>query len=218
MKRIKRKLKTVKDPKMTSHSAGVTRKGAGAAAAPAAAPVKKTRTKKAPAAELHPADKDFNKKRRTHLEGQKAGAKAGVVKKDAKTQLAERIKAHGETVARAQKTAELQKTLQAKRKTVQSDNLKIRQKTADANLKARTDARLQYIKAKKPMIKDGKVVTPKIDAPVYTPKKPTLKPMPRLEAGKITFKPKVPKAPKAEDKAAGKLAAKTRKKAGAKAA
>jgi len=216
-KPIKRKLKSVHDPKMGSTSATVQRKqGTKAPATPAASP----KPKRAPKAnkDLTAADKDFNKKRRNVLEERKNGQKAGVTKKDASAQLAERLKAHDAAVAKAEKTASLQKTLQEKRKAVQNVNLKARQNATDANIKARNEARLKYMKAKKPVLKDGKVVTPKVTAPVYTPKKPKLKPMPRLENGKITYKPKVKHAPAAEDKAAGKQAAKTRKKSGPKAA
>lgn len=219
-KPIKRKLKTVHDPKMGSTSATVARKQGSAkpAAAPAASPKPKRAPKAKPAADLTAADKEFNNKRRKVLEERKNGQKASVTKKDASAQLAERLKAHEAAVAKAEKTAGLQKTLQEKRKTVQNQNLKARQATTDANIKARNEARIKYLKAKKPMLKDGKVVTPKPAAPVYTPKKPKLKPMPRIENGKITYKPKVKHAAAAEDKAAGKQAAKTRKKSGPKAA
>lgn len=219
-KPIKRKLKTVHDPKMGSTSATVARKQGSAkpAAAPAASPKPKRAPKAKPAADLTAADKDFNNKRRKVLEERKNGQKASVTKKDASAQLAERLKAHEAAVAKAEKTAGLQKTLQEKRKTVQNQNLKARQATTDANIKARNEARIKYLKAKKPMLKDGKVVTPKPAAPVYTPKKPKLKPMPRIENGKITYKPKPKKVASAEDKKAGKEAAKTRKKSGPKAA
>ena len=216
-KPIKRKLKSVHDPKMGSTSATVKRKTAAAPAAPATPKPKRT-TKAKPAADITAADKDFNNKRRKVLADRKDGQKAGVTKKDASAQLAERLKAHEAALSKAVKTAALQKTLQDKRKGVQNQNLKLRQAATDANIKARGAARIQYMKAKKPVLKDGKVVVPKIEAPVYTPKKPKLKPMPRLENGKITFKPKVKHAPAAEDKAAGKAAAKTRKKSGPKAA
>lgn len=219
-KPIKRKLKSVHDPKMGSTSATVQRKQGSTkpAATPAASPKPKRAPKAKPAADLTAADKDFNNKRRKVLKDRKEGSKAGVTKRDASAQLAERLKAHDAAVAKAEKTASLQKTLQEKRKAVQNVNLKARQNATDANIKARNEARLKYMKAKKPVLKDGKVVTPKVTAPVYTPKKPKLKPMPRLENGKITYKPKVKHAPAAEDKAAGKQAAKTRKKSGPKAA
>lgn len=216
-KPIKRKLKSVHDPKMGSTSATVKRKTAAAPAAPATPKPKRT-TKAKPAADITAADKDFNNKRRKVLADRKDGQKAGVTKKDASAQLAERLKAHEAALSKAVKTAALQKTLQDKRKGVQNQNLKLRQAATDANIKARGAARIQYMKAKKPVLKDGKVVVPKIEAPVYTPKKPKLKPMPRLENGKITFKPKVKHAPAAEDKTAAKQAAKTRKKSGPKAA
>lgn len=216
-KPIKRKLKSVHDPKMGSTSATVKRKTAAAPADPATPKPKRT-PKAQPAADITAADKDFNNKRRKVLADRKDGQKAGVTKKDASAQLAERLKAHDAAVAKAVKTAGLQKTLQEKRKGVQNQNLKLRQAATDANIKARGAARIQYMKAKKPVLKDGKVVVPKIEAPVYTPKKPKLKPMPRLENGKITFKPKVKHAPAAEDKTAAKQAAKTRRKSGPKAA
>ena len=217
-KPIKRKLKSVHDPKMGSTSATVKRKTAAAPAAPATTKPKRAPKAKPAAKDLTAADKDFNKKRRNVLEERKNGQKAGVTKRDASAQLAERLKAHEAALSKAEKTAALQKTLQDKRKVVQNQNLKLRQAATDANIKARGAARIQYMKAKKPVLKDGKVVVPKIEAPVYTPKKPKLKPMPRLENGKITFKPKVKHAPAAEDKTAAKQAAKTRRKSGPKAA
>lgn len=220
-KPIKRKLKSVHDPKMGSTSATVARKQSTKKPATASpAPTASQKPKRAPKTnkDLTAADKDFNKKRRNVLEERKNGQKAGVTKRDASAQLAERLKAHEAAVAKAEKTAGLQKTLQEKRKVVQNQNLKARQAATDANIKARGEARIKYLKAKKPVLKDGKVVTPKITAPVYTPKKAKLKPMPRIENGKITYKPRVKHAPAAEDKAAAKQAAKTRKKSGPKAA
>ena len=81
-KPIKRKLKSVHDPKMGSTSAAVSRKKntAAAPAAPAApaTPKPKRTTKAKPAADITAADKDFNNKRRKVLADRKDGQKAGV--------------------------------------------------------------------------------------------------------------------------------------------
>lgn len=232
-KPIKRKLKSVHDPKMGSTSAAVQRKkpaGTKAAAKPAAKPATRKPAAKAaakpaakPAArksskDLTAADKKFNSTRARVLKDRKEGTKARGTKKPAGAQLAERLKTHAAAVEAAQKTAATNKLLQEKRKVVQNKNLKARQAATDANVKARGAARIKYIKAKKPVLKDGKIVTPKVAAPKYTPKKAKLAPMPRLVNGKIVTKPRVKKAADPDVKKGAKVGAKTRARGGAKAA
>lgn len=233
-KPIKRKLKSVHDPKMGSTSAAVQRKQPAKAAGTKPAtrkPATKAAASKTPATkpatrraatkstkDLTAADKKFNAARARVLKDRKEGTKARGTKKPAGAQLAERLKTHAAAVEAAQKTAAVNKLLQEKRKVVQNKNLKARQAATDANIKARGAARIKYIKAKKPVLKDGKIVTPKVAAPKYTPKKAKLAPMPRLVNGKIVTKPRVKKAADPDVKKGAKVGAKTRARGGAKAA
>ena len=89
----------------------------------------------------------------------------------------------------------------------------------DANLKARFGARLAYAKARKPVLKDGKITLATAKKPVYTPKKFDAKPMPRIGAnGKIVTTARPKKAADPDKKAGAKRGAKTKAKGGAKAA
>lgn len=217
--RIKRKLKTVYDPKMGSTSAGVKRKTGPKTAATTStgtkkAPVKKTGTKK-----LDGADKDFNNKRRKILKDRAEGSKAKAKGGDIRAQFNARKDAHAEKVKKLEAAYKLHQQLQEKRKDVQLDNLKGKQKVTDANLKARFGARLAYAKARKPVLKDGKITLAAAKKPVYTPKKFKPKPMPRIGAnGKIITTAKPKKAADPDKKAGAKRGAKTKDKGGAKAA
>ena len=217
--RIKRKLKTVYDPKMGSTSAGVKRKTGPKTAATTStgtkkAPVKKTGTKK-----LDGADKDFNNKRRKILKDRAEGSKAKAKGGDIRAQFNARKDAHAEKVKKLEAAYKLHQQLQEKRKDVQLDNLKGKQKVTDANLKARFGARLAYAKARKPVLKDGKITLAAAKKPVYTPKKFKPKPMPRIGAnGKIVTAAKPKKAADPDKKAGAKRGAKTKDKGGAKAA
>ena len=217
--RIKRKLKTVYDPKMGSTSAGVKRKTGPKTAATTStgtkkAPVKKTGTKK-----LDAADKDFNNKRRKILKDRAEGSKAKAKGGDIRAQFNARKDAHAEKVKKLEAAYKLHQQLQEKRKDVQLDNLKGKQKVTDANLKSRFGARLAYAKARKPVLKDGKITLAAAKKPVYTPKKFKPKPMPRIGAnGKIITTAKPKKAADPDKKAGAKRGAKTKDKGGAKAA
>ena len=217
--RIKRKLKTVYDPKMGSTSAGVKRKTGTKPAATTStgtkkAPVKKTGTKK-----LDGADKDFNNKRRKILKDRAEGSKAKAKGGDIRAQFNARKDAHAEKVKKLEAAYKLHQQLQEKRKDVQLSNLKGKQKVTDANLKARFGARLAYAKARKPVLKDGKITLAAAKKPVYTPKKFDAKPMPRIGAnGKIVTTARPKKAADPDKKAGAKRGAKTKDKGGAKAA
>ena len=217
--RIKRKLKTVYDPKMGSTSAGVKRKTGPKTAATTStgtkkAPVKKTGTKK-----LDGADKDFNNKRRKILKDRAEGSKAKAKGGDIRAQFNARKDAHAEKVKKLEAAYKLHQQLQDKRKTVQLSNLKGKQKVTDANLKARFGARLAYAKARKPVLKDGKITLAAAKKPVYTPKKFDAKPLPRIGAnGKIVTTAKPKKAADPDKKAGARRGAKTKAKGGAKAA
>jgi hypothetical protein len=215
--RIKRKLKTVHDPKMGSTSAGVQRKTGtkktGTKKTATNAPVKRT-TKK-----LDAADKDFNNKRRKVLKDRAEGSKAKAKGGDIRAQFNARKDAHAEKVKKLEAAYKLHQQLQEKRKDVQLSNLKGKQKVTDANLKARFGARLAYAKARKPVLKDGKITLATAKKPVYTPKKFAAKPMPRIGAnGKIVTTAKPKKAADPDKKAGAKRGAKTKDKGGAKAA
>lgn len=67
-------------------------------------------------------------------------------------------------------------------------------------------------KARKPTVKDGKLVTPKVQPKAVTLVKPKLKPLPRLKGGKQTTAKAVKHTGTAAQKVAGKKAAKTKKK------
>lgn len=220
VQRKKRRLKSTHDPimnvgqgKRASTSAGVVRK-APAAAAPAAGS-KKPRTPKAPA---HPADQKFDKDRAAFRDGQKNKGKAAVVKKDLKTQLADRMKAFDERIKNHKTAADLQMKLIGLREKVQKDNLVLRQKAAKTNTERRLAARLKAMQGRKPKIDGNKVVAPKVEKPTYTKVEAKTKPVPRIADGKITYKPRVAKPKDAGAVAGGKKAAKTEKRGGPKAA
>ena len=217
--RIKRKLKTVHDPKMGSTSAGVKRK-TGTKTPGTKTPGTKTPGTKTPGTKkLDAADKDFNNKRRKVLKDRADGSKAKAKGGDIRAQFDARKSAHAEKVKKLEAAYKLHQQLQDKRKTVQLANLKGKQKVTDANLKARFGARLAYAKARKPVLKDGKITLADAKKPVYTPKKSTAKPMPRIGAnGKIVTTAKPKKAADPDKKAGAKRGAKTKAKGGAKAA
>ena len=224
--RIKRKLKTVHDPKMGSTSAGVQRKTGTKTPGTKTPGTKKTGTKtpgtKTPVKrtkKLDAADKDFNNKRRKVLKDRAEGSKAKAKGGDIRAQFDARKASHAEKVKKLEAAYKLHQQLQDKRKTVQLSNLKGKQKVTDANLKARFGARLAYAKARKPVLKDGKITLAAAKKPVYTPKKFAAKPMPRIGAnGKIITTAKPKKAADPDKKAGAKRGAKTKDKGGAKAA
>ena len=215
--RIKRKLKTVYDPKMGSTSAGVKRKPA--PKTPAAKPPKTPPKPKTQAPEMDAADKEFTNKRRRVLKERADGAKATANGGDIRAQFNVRKAAHAEKVKKLEAAYKLHQQLQDKRKTVQLSNLKGKQKVTDANLKSRFGARLAYAKARKPVLKDGKITLAEVQKPVYTPKKFESKPMPRIGSnGKIVTTAKPKKAADPDKTAGAKRGAKTKAKGGAKAA
>ena len=217
--RIKRKLKTVHDPKMGSTSAGVQRKTGTKTAATTSTGVKKAPVKKTGTKKLDAADKDFNNKRRKVLKDRADGSKAKAKGGDIRAQFNARKASHAEKVKKLEAAYKLHQQLQEKRKDVQLSNLKGKQKVTDANLKARFGARLAYAKARKPVLKDGKITLATAKKPVYTPKKFDAKPMPRIGAnGKIITTAKPKKAADPDKKAGAKRGAKTKDKGGAKAA
>ena len=91
-------------------------------------------------------------------------------------------------------------------------------KATKTNVERRLAARLKAMQARKPKIDGNKVVVPKAEKPTYTKVEPKLKAVPRIEKGKITYKPRVAKPKDPGAVAAGKKAAKTAAKSGPKAA
>lgn len=153
--------------------------------------------------------------RQKHLNAQAEGSKT---KGDIKAQLKARLADFEKRVASHDKSADLQLKLLEMRKAVQLANLKGRQTVSTVNAKARLAARRKALLAKKPVIKDNKIVVPKVEAAKYTPKQFEPKPLPRIVDGKI-----VKTAPKkstvtATEHKAGVKGAKTRAKGGKKSA
>ncbi|WAK44613.1 hypothetical protein [Erwinia phage vB_Ea_2910A] len=213
---VKRKLKSTKDPKMTK-KAGAAKatkpKAKKAKAAPAAKAPKATKAAKPKAAKAKkPArtasEKKFDNERATHLRKQAKKAKGKSIEQRLKERLA---KYQAGLKATAVSQGKVRKLL-LKRQTIALGNLKAKQKAGYRNLIAKQKARLAARKARKPMIKDGKLVTPKVAPKAVTLVKPKLKPLPRLKKGKETTQKAVKHTGTAAQKAGAKKAAKTKAK------
>lgn len=195
-------LNSIYDPKITkqrrkSLSATVARTGG-------------NKGKDATAVSNDPAKKAARAK---HLDGQN---KVDRTQGDIKAQLKTRLADFDKKLAAHDKDAALQVKLLEARKTVQQSNLKGRQAVTMANAKARLAARRKSMLSKKPVIKDGKIVVPKVEKATYTPKKFEAKPLPHIVDGKIVkTAPKQSTVTATEHKAAAK-GAKTRAKDGKK--
>lgn len=173
-----------------------------AAKAPKAAKPKKAGTKKTAS------DKKFDNERATHLRKQKAKGKAKSIEQRLKERLA---KYQAGLKATAVSQGKIRKLL-LKRQSIALSNLKAKQKAGYSNLIAKQKARLAARKARKPQIKNGKLVTPKVQPKAVTLKKPKLKPMPRLKGGKETTQKAVKHTGTAAQKTGAKKAAKTKAK------
>lgn len=173
----------------------------------AAAPKAAKATKK-PAAKKTASDKKFDNERATHLRKQAKKAKGKSIEQRLKERLA---KYQAGLKATAVSQGKVRKLL-LKRQTIALGNLKAKQKAGYRNLIAKQKARLAARKARKPMIKDGKLVTPKVAPKAVTLVKPKLKPLPRLKKGKETTQKAVKHTGTAAQKAGAKKAAKTKKK------
>lgn len=214
---VKRKLKSTKDPKMTK-KAGATKaakpKAKKAKAAPAAAKAPKAtkaakpKTAKAKKPARTASEKKFDNERATHLRKQAKKAKGKSIEQRLKERLA---KYQAGLKATAVSQGKVRKLL-LKRQTIALGNLKAKQKAGYRNLIAKQKARLAARKARKPMIKDGKLVTPKVAPKAVTLVKPKLKPLPRLKKGKETTQKAVKHTGTAAQKAGAKKAAKTKAK------
>ena len=151
--------------------------------------------------------------RQKHLNAQ---AEGGKTKGDIKAQLKARLADFEKRVASHDKSAGLQLKLLEARKAVQLSNLKGRQTVSTANAKARLAARRKALLAKKPVIKDNKIVVPKVDTPKYTPKQFDAKPLPRIVDGKIVKTAPKKQTVTAGERKAGQKGARTRAKSGKK--
>lgn len=165
-------------------------------------------TKKAKKPARTASEKKYDNERASHLRKQNKKAKGKSIEQRLKERLA-KYQAGLKTTAKSQ--AQVRKLL-LKRQTIALSNLKAKQKAGYSNLIAKQKARLAARKARKPTIKNGKLVTPKVQPKAVTLKKPKLKPMPRLKKGKETTQKQVHHTGTAAQKAGAKKAAKTKKK------
>lgn len=172
------------------------------AAAPKAAKAKKAPVKKTAA------EKKFDGERATHLRKQAKKGKA----KSIEQRLKERLAKYKAGVVATQKSQGALRKLLLKRQAVARSNLVAKQKAGYSNLIAKQKARLAARKARKPSIKDGKIVAPKVAPKAVALKKPKLKPMPRLKGGKEVTTKQVKHKGTAAQKVGAKKAAKTKAK------
>lgn len=196
-----------KDRKLTSPTdpvKGGSKKKVKPTPAATPAPAGKKRGKKA---EPTAADKKFDAERAKHLDKERAKNK----KKSLEQRLKDRLVKYAKGLTSTMKSQAQLRKLIVKRQAVARYNMAAKQKAGYSNLLAKQKARLAARKARKPSIKDGKIVTPKVAPKQITLKKPKLKPMPRLKGGKETTAKQVHHAGTAGDKAAGKKAARTKK-------
>ncbi|QZE57395.1 hypothetical protein MPK71_gp186 [Erwinia phage pEa_SNUABM_1] len=218
---VKRKLTSPTDPVKggsKAKKAGTKKASGKKAAAPKAAKPKKATGKKTSAPKATKpkkastkktaADKKFDNERSTHLRKQAKKGKAKSIEQRLKERLA---KYQAGLKATAVSQGKIRKLL-LKRQSIALSNLKAKQKAGYSNLIAKQKARLAARKARKPQIKNGKLVTPKVAPKAVTLKKPKLKPMPRLKGGKETTQKAVKHTGTAAQKAGAKKAAKTKAK------
>ena len=219
---VKRKLTSPTDPvkggskakKAKAPKAAAKKPAAKKAKAPKAA--KATKAAKAPkaakpkkaAAKKTSADKKFDGERATHLRKQKAKGKAKTIEQRLKERLA---KYQAGLKATAVSQGKVRKLL-LRRQAVAKSNLAAKQKAGYKNLIAKQKARLSARKARKPGIKNGKLVTPKVAPKAVTLVKPKLKPLPRLKGGKETTAKQVKHKGTAAQKQGAKKAQKTKAK------
>jgi len=162
---------------------------------------KKPSTKKAPAKKLSPSEqKKRNARNKVTADRRKKGAA-----KTIKQRLADRVKKHGDGLKNAAANHAKKKALVVKRQKVALGNFQKKQKAALTNLERAYKARIGVMKKKKPVIKDGKIVVPKVPKATYKKVTPKLAKMPSLRTTKGATKKR------SGGSAAAKKAAKTRK-------
>lgn len=219
MAKVKRKLNGPTDPvkggskakKAKAPKAAAAKPAAKKAKAPKAAKAKAPKAAKAtkkPAAKKDASDKKFDNERAKHLRKQKAKGKA----KSIEQRLKERLAKYQAGLKSTQKSQAAIRKLLVKRQTIARSNLAAKQKAGYRNLIAKQKARLAARKARKPGIKDGKIVTPKVQPKTVALVKPKLKPMPRLKKGKETTQKVVKHKGTAAQKTGAKKAQKTKAK------
>lgn len=148
--------------------------------------------------------------------GDKPGTKPGT-KPDSKdkaarlkARLAERLKKHSEKIASVRETIKKAATIRKQREALAVYNAKGRANAAVKTLMNKTKARLAYLKATTPEIKDGKIFTPKAERYRYDVVKFT----PKKVKGVNTKKTNKKRPASAEQKASAKKAGKEKKQRG----
>ena len=221
---VKRKTTSPTDPvkggskakKAKAPKAAAKKPAAKKAKAPKAAKATKaTKAAKAPKAAAKKAapkrtasEKKYDNERATHLRKTAKKGKAKTIEQRLKERLA---KYQAGLKATAVSQGKVRKLL-LRRQAVAKSNLAAKQKAGYKNLIAKQKARLSARKARKPSIKNGKIVAPKVAPKAVTLIKPKLKPLPRLKGGKETTAKQVKHKGTAAQKQAGKKAAKTKAK------
>ena len=130
-----------------------------------------------------------------------------------KARLAARLKKHAEKVASVSAVLKQAKTIRAKRTALAIENAKARANVAVTNLMNKTKARLKYLKATKPELKDGKIVVPKVPKPTFKKVVAKTKKVKGVNAKKTSEKRPASAKQKQAAKAAGKAKARNKGKA-----
>ncbi len=217
MANVNRKLTSPKDPvkggskakaaKATKAAkAPKTTKAPKAAKAPKA--TKAPKTTKAAGTKKDAADKKFDSERKKHLAGQRAKAKGASLEK----RLKERLAKYSKGLTATKRSQGAVRKLMQRRQSIALSNLKAKQKAGYKNLVRKQNARLKARIARKPSIKSGKIVTPKVQPKAVALVKPKLKPLPRLKKGKETTAKQVHHKGTSAQKAGAKKAQKTKAK------
>lgn len=157
---------------------------------------------------VHPEDRKMDNARAKHLRDQKAKGKT----KSLEARLKDRLKIYSAGLKKAKVSQAKIRKLMGARQKVARQNLGAKQAAAKANLLARQKARMSQRLARKPVIKAGKIVTPKAKAVKVKIIKPTLKPLPHMKDGAITTAKRTPHKGTAAQKQGAKKAARTKKK------
>lgn len=200
------KAKKAKAPKAAAKKPAAKKAKAPKAAKATKAP-KAAKAKKAPAKKTA-SEKKYDNERATHLRKTAKKGKAKTIEQRLKERLA---KYQAGLKATAVSQGKVRKLL-LRRQAVAKSNLAAKQKAGYKNLIAKQKARLSARKARKPSIKNGKLVTPKVAPKAVTLVKPKLKPLPRLKGGKETTAKQVKHKGTAAQKQGAKKAQKTKAK------
>ena len=187
-------------PKAAAAKPATTRK----ARAPKAAAAKTTRKPKAQSA----ADKKLTGERAKVMATRRGQAKGKTIQ----ARLKVRLQKYAAGLKAAKKSQAQVRSLLASRQKIARGNLISKQKAAKTNLLAKQKARLATRIARKPVIQGNKIVTPKAKGPTKVALvKATVKPLPRLKAGKQTTAKQQHHKGTAAQKSGAKKAARTKK-------